>query len=160
MRWTYRGAVRIGELHLAANLRIRLWFENSKGEAFFGEGIAGLLQAIEKRKSISRACKEIGMSYRYALHRFEIAEKRSGMTLVRRFRGGGGKGGRTHTGVPLFASEILESKAPLAELCEVDVESLDRTLIQTSTQSYRESSDYGSSRARCAHACGEGGGVV
>ena len=33
------------------------------------------------------------MSYRYALHRIAMAEKRSGMILVRRFRGGGSRGG-------------------------------------------------------------------
>jgi molybdate transport system regulatory protein len=78
---------------LAANLRVRLWFENSKGEPFFGEGIATLLEAIEERKSISLACREIGMSYRYALHRISVAEERSGVALVRRFRGGAPKGG-------------------------------------------------------------------
>jgi molybdate transport system regulatory protein len=83
----------MGESQLATNLRIRLWFENSKGEAFFGEGIANLLQAIERQKSISLACKDISMSYRYALHRISMAEERSGMTLVRRFRGGNPKGG-------------------------------------------------------------------
>jgi molybdate transport system regulatory protein len=83
----------MAESQLATNLIIRLWFENSKGEAFFGEGIANLLQAIERQKSISLACKDIGMSYRYALHRISMAEERSGMTLVRRFRGGAPKGG-------------------------------------------------------------------
>jgi molybdate transport system regulatory protein len=83
----------MGESELASNLRIRLWFENTRGEAFFGEGIAGLLQAIDRQKSISLACKDIGMSYRYALHRISIAEERSGMELVRRFRGGAPKGG-------------------------------------------------------------------
>jgi molybdate transport system regulatory protein len=81
------------ESQLPANLRMRLWFENSKGEAFFGEGIAHLLQAIEEHKSISLACKEIGMSYRYALHRISVSEERSQMILVRRFRGGAPKGG-------------------------------------------------------------------
>jgi molybdate transport system regulatory protein len=83
----------MGESELAANLRIRLWFENSKGEPFFGEGIANLLQAIDRYKSISLACKDIRMSYRYALHRISIAEERSGMPLVRRFRGGAPRGG-------------------------------------------------------------------
>jgi len=83
----------MSEWQLAANLRVRLWFENSRGEAFFGEGIANLLQAIERRKSISLACKDIGMSYRYALHRISMAEKRSGLALVLRFRGGAPKGG-------------------------------------------------------------------
>ncbi len=81
------------ESKLAGNLRIRVWFENAKGEAYFGEGIANLLEAIDKYKSISLACKEIGMSYRYALHRVSIAEKRSGTKLLVRFRGGAPKGG-------------------------------------------------------------------
>jgi molybdate transport system regulatory protein len=83
----------MGESKLSTNLRIRLWFENSKGEAFFGEGISGLLKAIDEEKSIAIACKEIGMSYRYALHRIAMAEKRSGMILVKRYRGGGSRGG-------------------------------------------------------------------
>jgi molybdate transport system regulatory protein len=83
----------MSESGLAANLRVRLWFENSKGEPFFGEGIATLLKAIDEQKSISLACREIGMSYRYALHRISVAEKRSGVALVRRFRGGAPKGG-------------------------------------------------------------------
>jgi molybdate transport system regulatory protein len=83
----------MSESEVGTNLRVRLWFENSKGEPFFGEGIATLLQAIEKSKSISLACKQIGMSYRYALHRISVAEKRSGMRLVLRFRGGAPKGG-------------------------------------------------------------------
>lgn len=87
------GRVRMAESELLANLRFRLWFENSRGEAFFGEGIAGLLQAIDRQKSISLACKDIGMSYRYALHRISIAEKRSGIKLVLRVRGGTPKGG-------------------------------------------------------------------
>jgi molybdate transport system regulatory protein len=88
----------MGESEFAANLRIRLWFENSEGEPFFGEGIANLLQAVDTYKSISLACKEIRMSYRYALHRISVAEERSGMPLVRRFRGGAPKGGAELTG--------------------------------------------------------------
>ena len=91
--WCTPGRIRMGESELAGNLRIRLWFENSRGEAFFGEGIADLLQAIDRQKSISLACKDIRMSYRYALHRISMAEKRSGTKLVRRFRGGAPKGG-------------------------------------------------------------------
>ena len=87
------GRLCMGESRLGTNLRIRLWFENSEGEAFFGEGIAGLLHAIERHKSISLACKDIGMSYRYALHRISKAEERSGMALVERYRGGGARGG-------------------------------------------------------------------
>lgn len=78
---------------LGGKLRVRLRFENSKGQAFLGEGVASLLRAIDGRKCISLACKDLGMSYRYALHRIQIAEKRAGTKLVRRFRGGAPKGG-------------------------------------------------------------------
>jgi molybdate transport repressor ModE-like protein len=67
--------------------------ENSKGQAVMEEGVASLLRAIERRKCISLARKDIGISYRCALHRIRMAEKRSGTKLVRRFRGGGEKGG-------------------------------------------------------------------
>jgi molybdate transport system regulatory protein len=95
----------MSESDFAANLRIRLWFENSKGEAFFGEGIATLLEAIDRNKSVSIACKDIGMSYRYALHRISIAEERSGMPLVRRFRGGAPRGGAELTEQSRFLLE-------------------------------------------------------
>jgi molybdate transport system regulatory protein len=100
-------------------MRIRLWFENSKGEAFFGEGIANLLQAIERYKSISLACKDIGMSYRYALHRISMAEERSGVTLVRRFRGGAPKGGAELTEQCRFLIQrYLDAKRLLQNFAE------------------------------------------
>jgi molybdate transport system regulatory protein len=74
-------------------LQVKVWFVDRKGRAFFGEGIARLLEAIETYKSISLASKQIGMSYRYALHRISTAEERCGIDLVERFRGGGAKGG-------------------------------------------------------------------
>ncbi len=101
----------MGNSGLATNLRIRLWFENSRGEAFFGEGIAALLQAIDEYKSIALACKEIGMSYRYALHRISVAEKRSGMKLLLRYRGGAPKGGAELTEqCRLLLQRYLEAK--------------------------------------------------
>jgi len=78
---------------LGGKLRVRLRFENSMGQVFFGEGVACLLRAIDRRKCISLACKDLGLSYRYALHRIQIAEKRSGTKLLRRFRGGAPKAG-------------------------------------------------------------------
>jgi molybdate transport system regulatory protein len=89
----------------ATNLRIRLWFENAKGEAFFGEGTAILLEAIDRHKSVSIACKDIGMSYRYALHKISIAEERSGTPLVKRFRGGAPRGGAELTEQARFLLE-------------------------------------------------------
>jgi molybdate transport system regulatory protein len=109
----------MGESDFATNLRIRLWFENSNGEAFFGEGIAVLLEAIDTHKSVSIACKDIGMSYRYALHRISIAEKRSGIPLVKRFRGGVPRGGAELTEQSRFLLErYLQAKRILQDLAK------------------------------------------
>ena len=43
--------------------------------------------------SISAAARELGMSYRYALERITIVEKRLGRSLVERTRGGKDGGG-------------------------------------------------------------------
>lgn len=68
--------------------KIKLWLINENDEAVFGEGLAKLLEAIEKCGSIFMASTNLGMSYRYALHRISLAEKRLGFKLVRRQRGG------------------------------------------------------------------------
>jgi len=101
----------------APKIRVKFWFEDSRGRPFFGEGTARLLMAIEKCKSISLACREIEMSYRYALHRINIAEERSGKKLVDRYRGGRAKGGAHLTDEGrLFLSRYSEAKHALEEL--------------------------------------------
>jgi len=77
---------------------IKLWLVNEKGEAIFGEGLATLLEAVEKYGSISVASDHLGMSYRYALHRISLAEKRLGYKLIKRFRGGASGGSSELTG--------------------------------------------------------------
>ena len=116
---SYAGHGSMEELGLASHIQLRLWFENAKGEAFFGEGIADLLQAIDRRKSIALACKDIGMSYRYALHRLSIAEKRSGTRLVARFRGGASKGGAELTeNCRFLLQRYLEAKRLLQDFAK------------------------------------------
>ncbi len=66
---------------------------NEKHEAVFGNGLAELLEEIEKHHSILEASKSLGMSYRYALHRITLAEERLGVSLVTRVRGGAKGGG-------------------------------------------------------------------
>jgi len=66
---------------------------NEKKEAVFGDGIADLLEAIDRRHSLLMATKDLGMSYRYALHRISLAEKRLGQSLVTRVHGGAKGGG-------------------------------------------------------------------
>jgi molybdate transport system regulatory protein len=66
---------------------------NEKNEAVFGDGLARLLEQIIKHHSVLEAAKELGMSYRYALHRITLAEERLGQSLVTRTRGGAKGGG-------------------------------------------------------------------
>jgi N-terminal domain of molybdenum-binding protein len=66
---------------------------NEKDEPVFGDGIAKLLEKIDKHHSVLEASKDLGMSYRYALHRITLAEERLGQPLVNRSRGGAKGGG-------------------------------------------------------------------
>jgi len=86
-----RGDVR-KEMPVAAFPKVKLWFVDERGEAVFGEGLAMLLEAVEKYGSVSAAVDHLGMSYRYALHRISLAEKRLGYGLIRRHRGGAAGG--------------------------------------------------------------------
>jgi molybdate transport system regulatory protein len=71
----------------------KLWIVNEKNEAVFGDGLAQLLETIDKHHSILEASKQLHMSYRYALHRITLAEERLGESLVTRVRGGAKGGG-------------------------------------------------------------------
>ena len=66
---------------------------NEKGESVFGDGLAELLETIEKYHSLLESSKHLEMSYRYALHRITLAEERLGQSLVTRVRGGAKGGG-------------------------------------------------------------------
>jgi molybdate transport system regulatory protein len=72
---------------------IKLWMVNEKQEAVFGDGLAELLDEINKCHSMLEAAKNLKMSYRYALHRITLAEARLGQLLVTRVRGGSKGGG-------------------------------------------------------------------
>ncbi len=72
---------------------IKLWMINEKGEAVFGDGLADLLEEIDTTHSMLEAAKNLKMSYRYALHRITLAEKRLGELLVNRSHGGAKGGG-------------------------------------------------------------------
>lgn len=77
----------------ALSFEIKLWMVNEDKEAVFGDGLADLLEAIDKYHSMLKASEELGMSYRYALHRITLAEKRLGKSLVARVHGGAKGGG-------------------------------------------------------------------
>lgn len=70
----------------------KIWLE-FKGEPILGKGGAEILEAIKKEKSISKAAKTIGMSYRYVWNYLAKTEKTLGEPIVKRFKGGKAGGG-------------------------------------------------------------------
>ncbi len=79
---------------------------NEKGEAVFGNGLAELLEEIDTRHSILEAANHLEMSYRYALHRLTLAEKRLGKPLATRVRGGANGGGSSQ--VTDFGKDLVK----------------------------------------------------
>ena len=77
----------------ALGYAVKLWMVNEKKEPVFGNGLAELIEEIDKYHSILAAAEHMGMSYRYALHRITLAEERLGKLLVIRVRGGAKGGG-------------------------------------------------------------------
>ncbi len=80
---------------------------NEKGESVFGDGLAELLETIDKAHSMLGAAEQLGMSYRYALHRITLAEERLDKPLVTRVRGGAKGGGSSE--VTDFGKELVET---------------------------------------------------
>jgi molybdate transport system regulatory protein len=89
----------------ALGYAIKLWMVNEKGESVFGDGLAELLESIDKYHSLLEAAQHLEMSYRYALHRITLAEERLGQLLVTRVRGGAKGGGSSE--VTDFGKELV-----------------------------------------------------
>jgi molybdate transport repressor ModE-like protein len=71
--------------------------------------LAKLLEAVDKYGSIFVASDHLDMSYRYALHRISLAEKRLGYKLIKRHRGGvsGGFSELTAEGKKLLVAPLI-----------------------------------------------------
>ncbi len=80
-------------------LKVRCWIDVD-GKKFFGPGRAQLLVLIEKNGSISKAAKEMGMSYRKAWAMVEDMNQRGQQPYVELHKGGtkGGGAELTETG--------------------------------------------------------------
>jgi molybdate transport system regulatory protein len=99
----------------------KIWLE-FRGRPLIGEGGAEILQAIKKEKSISKAAKTVGMSYRYVWNYLAKTEKALGEPIVKRFKGGKAGGGgaelvslgesllHEYRRVEGYVGEILEDK--------------------------------------------------
>ncbi len=74
-------------------IKFKLWVEKD-GDIIIGLGRDKLLREIEKTGSISKAAKNVGMSYKKAWSFLKTMESRLGVKLVKTHRGGK-KGGGT-----------------------------------------------------------------
>ncbi len=83
-------------------LLCKVWLEY-EGKPFLGKGGAEILKAIKEVKSISKAAKEVGMSYRYVWNYLAKIEKTLQEPVVQTYKGGSKGGGGA------FLTELGES---------------------------------------------------
>ncbi len=68
-------------------VRSKIWFEAS-GVHIFGNGLAKLLENVNRSGTLQEAAKASDMSYRYAWNLISIAERHFGKVLINRHAGG------------------------------------------------------------------------
>jgi len=76
---------------LKLQVRSKIWIE-SEGKPVFGQGREKLLRLIQQGNSINAAAKAMGIPYRKAWTYIDAMEKRLGLPLVSRQKGGVGGG--------------------------------------------------------------------
>ncbi|WP_437395263.1 winged helix-turn-helix domain-containing protein [Flagellimonas lutimaris] len=89
----------------AKELKLRCWIDID-GKKFFGPGRAQLLSMIDKNGSLSKAAKEMGMSYRKAWSMVEDMNQRGQQPYVELHKGGtkGGGAELTETGKKVLST--------------------------------------------------------
>jgi len=70
----------------------KVWLEY-RGTPILGKGGADILEAVRREKSISKAAKKVGMSYRYVWNYLAGMNKALGEPIVETFKGGKAGGG-------------------------------------------------------------------
>ena len=70
----------------------KIWIEDN-GKPVVGRGGAEILEQVEGQKSISRAARKLGMSYRFVWNYLQKIEKSAGEPIIETFRGGKSGGG-------------------------------------------------------------------
>jgi len=98
----------------------KLWMVNGEGEAVFGDGVAELIECVERLNSLVEAARQLNMSYRYALHRISLAEKRLGESLITRVRGGAKGGG--YSEVTLYGKNLVRQYRKIKKELETFLE--------------------------------------
>lgn len=78
--------------HSKSTPACKIWLEY-EGKPLLGKGGAEILEAIKREKSISRAAKDLGMSYRYVWNYLERIDSVLDGPVIKTFRGGKRGGG-------------------------------------------------------------------
>lgn len=81
----------------------KLWLTED-GKPLIGKGKAQLLRAIDEEKSLNKACKKFGISYKHAWKMLKKIEERSDNKVVESIKGGKNQG----TFLTDFAKELLQ----------------------------------------------------
>jgi len=103
-------------LELDVKVKHRIWIEVN-GESIIGPGGYDILSAIDRTGSLSRAARELGVSYRFLWNYIDKMEKRLGFPVINGWRGGARKGGARLTDkgkqLLLIYGEIMSDMAKL-----------------------------------------------
>jgi len=83
----------------------KIWLEY-KGKPLLGKGGAEILETIKEVKSISKAAKKVGMSYRYVWNYLAKIEKTLQEPVVQTYKGGRKGGGGAH--LTRFGENLLK----------------------------------------------------
>ncbi len=101
-------------------IKCRIWIEKD-GKHVLGKGGAEILKALEKYKSLSKAAKHVGMSYRFAWMYINRIEENTGVKIVERERGGKGGGKMTLTE---NGKKLLKMYEDAEKVCEDAIKNL------------------------------------
>ncbi|MFH2138552.1 MAG: LysR family transcriptional regulator [Candidatus Omnitrophota bacterium] len=85
-------------------IKTKVWLEK-EGRLVFGCGKALILQSIGETGSINKTAKDLDMSYRHAWSCINEIEKRLGVNLIEKTKGGKGGGGAQLTD---YARSLIE----------------------------------------------------
>ena len=90
---------------LLMKIKLKISIVNEDNKGFMGIGLVWLLRRIKKYRSISRAARDLNMSYVKALKILNFLEENLGRKILVRERGG-----REHGGAQLtpFAEDFIE----------------------------------------------------
>jgi molybdate transport system regulatory protein len=96
---------------LKVQVRSKVWLE-AKGRPVLGPGRVELLQGIDEQGSISKAARNLKLTYRKAWGQIKAMEQQLGLPLVQKQTGGAGGGGARLTAE---ARELLRDYLQLAQ---------------------------------------------